>query len=102
LDVMLDLALSDELGTVFTALLLNSDEEAVGRMLVHPHSLVSLSDAGAHLTFFNDAGFGLYLIGHWARDRRALSIAQAVRRLASHPAKVFGIRNRGIIREGFA
>ena len=102
LDVMLDLALSEQLGTVFTALLLNSDEDAVGRMLNHPHSLVSLSDAGAHLTFFNDAGFGLHLIGHWARDRRAMSIAEAVRRLTSHPARVFGMRDRGLLREGFA
>jgi N-acyl-D-aspartate/D-glutamate deacylase len=102
LDVMLDLALSEELATVFTALLLNSDEEAVGRMLIHPHSLVSLSDAGAHLTFFNDAGFGLHLIGHWARDRRAMSIAEAVRRLTSHPASVLGMRDRGVLREGFA
>ena len=39
-------------------------------MLNHPNSIVSLSDAGAHLTFFNDAGFGLHLLGHWARDRR--------------------------------
>jgi N-acyl-D-amino-acid deacylase len=62
LDVMLDLALAENLQTVFTAQLLNSDEEAVGRMLNHPHSLVSLSDAGAHLTFFNDAGFGLHLM----------------------------------------
>ena len=68
LDVMLDVALRDELRTVFTAQLLNADEEAVGRMLNHPHSIVSLSDAGAHLTFFNDAGFGLHLMGHWARD----------------------------------
>ena len=61
LDVMLDLALSEDLKTVFTATLLNSDEAAVARMINHPDSLVSLSDAGAHLTFFNDAAFGLHL-----------------------------------------
>src|SRR6185436_4207039 len=63
LDFMLDLALEEDLDTVFNALLLNSDEQAVARMLRHPCSLVSLSDAGAHLTFFNDAGFGLHLLG---------------------------------------
>ena len=73
LDLMLDLALDEDLDTVFSALLLNSDEAAVGRMLKHPASLVSLSDAGAHLTFFNDAGFGLHLLGHWVRERRACS-----------------------------
>ena len=102
LDVMLDLALAEKLRTVFTAQLLNSDEEAVGRMLNHPHSLVSLSDAGAHLTFFNDAGFGLHLMGHWARELGAMPLAEAVRRLTSQPAQLFGMRGRGAIREGCA
>ena len=102
LDLMLDLALSEDLRTVFTAQLLNSDEEAVGRMLNHPHSLVSLSDAGAHLTFFNDAGFGLHLLGHWARDLGAMTMTDAVRRLTSQPAKVLGLTGRGLIRDGMA
>jgi len=102
LDVMLDLALAEDLQTVFTAQLLNSDEEAVGRMLNHRHSIVSLSDAGAHLTFFNDAGFGLHLLGHWARDRGAMTMEEAVRRLTSHPAQVLGLPGRGLIREGHA
>ena len=102
LDLMLDIAIEEDLRTVFTAMLLNSDEEAVGRMLNHPHSLVSLSDAGAHLTFFNDAGFGLHLMGHWARDRGAISLTEAVRRLTSAPAQIFGMKDRGLIREGYA
>ena len=102
LDVMLDLAVDENLETVFTAQLLNSDEEAVGRMLNHPHSIVSLSDAGAHLTFFNDAGFGLHLLGHWARDLAAMPMSEAVRRLTSQPAQIFGMRGRGAIREGYA
>ncbi|TXC65136.1 amidohydrolase family protein [Piscinibacter aquaticus] len=102
LDVMLDLALDEDLTTIFTAQLLNSDEEAVGRLLTHPHSPVSLSDAGAHLTFFNDAGFGLHLMGHWARDRGVMSLPEAVRRLTSQSAGIFGIADRGLLREGFA
>ncbi len=102
LDTMLDLALAEDLQTVFTAQLLNSDEDAVGRMLNHPNSIVSLSDAGAHLTFFNDAGFGLHLLGHWARDRAAMPMQEAVRRLTSHPAAVLGLGGRGLIREGHA
>jgi N-acyl-D-aspartate/D-glutamate deacylase len=101
LDFMLDLALEEKLETVFSALLLNSDEDAVGRMLRHPASLVSLSDAGAHLTFFNDAGFGLHLLGHWVRKRRALTLAEAARRLTSHPAGIFGIRSRGALKPGY-
>jgi N-acyl-D-aspartate/D-glutamate deacylase len=101
LDFMLDLALGENLDTVFSALLLNSDEEAVGRMLRDPNSLVSLSDAGAHLTFFNDAGFGLHLLGHWVRERGALTLADAARRLTSQPAQLFGIRARGALSPGY-
>ena len=102
LDFALDLALSEDLETVFTAQLLNSDTQAVGRLLNDPHSLVSLSDAGAHLTFFNDAGFGLHLLGHWARDIGAMSMTQAVHKLTAQPAKVLGLKSRGWIREGYA
>jgi len=102
LDFMLDLSLGEKLDTVFNAMLLNSDEAAVGEMLRHPASLVSLSDAGAHLTFFNDAGFGLHLLGHWVRERGALSLEDAVRRLTSVPAQLFGIRGRGALKPGYA
>ena len=102
LDLMLDLALEEGLDTVFNAMLLNSDEAAVGEMLRHPASLVSLSDAGAHLTFFNDAAFGLHLLGHWVRERGALSLPQAVHRLTGAPAQLYGIRGRGALRPGYA
>ena len=102
LDAMLDLALAEDLDTEFSALLLNSDERAVGELLRHPHALVSLSDAGAHLTLFNDAGFGLHLLGHWVRERGVLKLEDAVRKLTSQPATVFGIPERGELKAGYA
>jgi N-acyl-D-aspartate/D-glutamate deacylase len=101
LSFMLDLALAEDLDTVFTALLLNSDEDAVAQMLRHPSSLVSLSDAGAHLTFFNDAGFGLHLLGHWVRERKALTLAEAARKLTGDVAALFGIEERGVLEVGY-
>jgi len=44
-------------------------------------------DAGAHLTFFNDSGFGLHLLGHWSRELGVLSLPEAAWRLT-------GIRRR--------
>lgn len=102
LDVMLDIALAENLETIFTAVLLNSDETAVGSMLVHPAASVALSDAGAHLTFFCDAGFGLRLLGFWARDLGKMSMAQAVNELTGKPASIFRIPERGLIRDGYA
>ena len=97
LDFMLDLALSENLDTLFTATLLNSDENAVGKLLRDDNAIISLSDAGAHLTFLCDAGFGLHVLGHWVREQRQLSLAEAVRKLTSEPAQLFGIRDRGRI-----
>ena len=77
MDFILDLALSEDLDTMFTATLLNSDEEAVGRMMQDENAIVSLSDAGAHLTFLCDAGFGLHVLGHWARDRKGRKLSAA-------------------------
>ena len=102
LDVMLGLALAEDLQTVFTAQLMNSDTDAVGRILNHPHSIISLSDAGAHFTFFNDAGFGLHLLGHWVRGMKVMSLPEAIRRLTSQPVSIFGITDRGMVKEGMA
>jgi len=84
------------------AQLLHNDEKAVGRILADPNTHISLSDAGAHLTFFCDAGFGLHLMGHWSRDLGVLDLPQAVHRLTGQPAKLFGIQDRGLLREGLA
>jgi len=99
-DFILDLALSENLDTMFTATLLNSDEEAVGRMMRDENAIVSLSDAGAHLTFLCDAGFGLHVLGHWVRDRGLMPVEQAVRKLTAEAAELFGIRQRGTIAVG--
>ncbi len=102
LDWLLDFSLSENLDTVYTALLLNSDEAAVGRMLRDPNATISLSDAGAHLTFFCDAGYGLHLLGHWVRERRVLTLEEAVWQLSGRPAEIFGIADRGRIAPGLA
>jgi N-acyl-D-amino-acid deacylase len=99
-DFILDLALSENLDTMFTATLLNSDEEAVGRMMRDENAIVSLSDAGAHLTFLCDAGFGLHVLGHWVRERKLMPVEQAVRKLSGQQADIFGFADRGYLRPG--
>jgi N-acyl-D-amino-acid deacylase len=102
LDWLLDFSLAEDLDTLFIATLLNNDEEAVGRMLRDPYASIALSDAGAHLTFFCDAGFGLHLLGHWVRERGVLTLEEAVWQLSGRPAEIFGIQDRGRIAPGLA
>jgi N-acyl-D-aspartate/D-glutamate deacylase len=102
LDCILDMALSEDLGTLFVAQLLHNDDKEVGKILADPDIHISLSDAGAHLTFFCDAGFGLHLLGHWSRDLGVLDLPQAVHRLTGQPARLFGIQDRGLVKVGQA
>jgi N-acyl-D-aspartate/D-glutamate deacylase len=101
-DWLLDFALSEDLDTLFVAELLNSDPDAVGRLINEDSAHVSLSDAGAHLTFLCDADFGLNLLGHWSRERGALPLEKAVWKLTGHPARLFGLADRGVLRAGAA
>ena len=100
LDRFLDLGLSERLETVFSSLLLNSDEDAVARLLADPHSTIALSDAGAHLTFFCDAGFGLHLYGHWVRERALMPLEAAVHQLTARQAAIYRIPDRGRLAVG--
>src|SRR6185295_1473062 len=42
------------------------------------------------------------VLGYYVRDQRVLTLEEAVRKMASLPAQILGLRDRGQIREGFA
>jgi N-acyl-D-aspartate/D-glutamate deacylase len=94
-DVFLDLGLDGELDAMFDCKLFNTDESEVRKLLRHPNAAVALSDAGAHLSFLCDAGFGLHLFGHWARERGDLTLPEAVKRVTSDVATAYRIQDRG-------
>jgi N-acyl-D-aspartate/D-glutamate deacylase len=99
-DTFLDFGLDGELDAMFDCRLFNIDETEVKRLLRHPHAAVALSDAGAHLSFLCDAGFGLHLFGHWARERGDLTLEQAVRAVTSAVADAYRIPDRGRLQAG--
>ena len=100
LDFMLDLALEENLETAFIGRFLNYGDDGVARLLKHKAGVIALSDAGAHLIYFCDAGFGLHFLAHWVRARGDFDLAEGVRRLTSHPADLYGIPDRGRIAVG--
>ena len=99
-DTFFDLALDENLDTMFSAKLLNVNEPEVEKLLRHEAGIISLSDAGAHLSYLCDAGYGLNLYGHWVRERNTFSLEEAIRQLTSIPANLYGIQNRGRIEVG--
>src|SRR5579872_68182 len=100
LDVFFDLALDENLKTMYSAHVLNYDDDAVEQLLKNDVSVIALSDAGAHLTFLCDAGYGLHMLGHWVRERKSFTLEDAIRRITSWPADIYGIRDRGRIAVG--
>jgi hypothetical protein len=96
LDFVFDLPLDTRL----VAKLYQNDDAGVAPLLRHPAGVVALSDAGAHLIYFCDAGFGLHFLAHWVRETGTFSLAEGVRRLTSDPARRYRIPRRGSIEPG--
>jgi N-acyl-D-aspartate/D-glutamate deacylase len=99
-DWFLDFGLDDELDAMVDCKLFNTDEDALRDLIRHRHAQVTLSDAGAHLSFLCDAGFGLHLFGHWVRERKDLTLEQAVQAVTSRPADLYRIKDRGRLKVG--
>ena len=96
LDYVLDLPLDTQL----VAKLYQNDDAGVAPLLKHPAGVVALSDAGAHLIYFCDAGFGLHFLAHWVRETGTFSLEEGVRRLTSDPARRYRIPRRGSLEPG--
>jgi N-acyl-D-aspartate/D-glutamate deacylase len=100
-DLLLDLPLADGMATRFRIVLDNDGDDEVGDLLADKRTLLGLSDAGAHASQLCDACYSTHLLGHWVRERKALSLEDAVWRLTGHPHVAFRVPERGLVQEGF-
>jgi N-acyl-D-amino-acid deacylase len=64
--------------------------------------MLGLSDGGAHVDLFCDAGYCTELLGKWVRENQRLSLERAVQRITSEPADFFGLKDRGRLQLGNA
>ena len=62
--------------------------------------LIGASDAGAHLDFLATFNYSTYLLAA-ARDRNLLSLESAVQKLTDVPARLYGLKDRGRIEDGW-
>jgi N-acyl-D-aspartate/D-glutamate deacylase len=99
-DLALDLALANDLQARFRMAVMNFDEKEVAELITDPHTVIALSDAGAHASQLCDACYATYLLGHWVRERKTFTVEQAVHNLTQRPAEMFGITDRGLLAEG--
>src|SRR5262249_56876203 len=85
---------------LFSFPFLNQSLAAVDEMLHHPSVMLGLGDSGAHVGQIMDASLPTFFLSHWVRDRGVFGLEDGIRRLTSDTAGVFGITDRGVIREG--
>ena len=80
------------------------DLSLVEKMLKHPYTISGLGDAGAHCGAISDASFPTTLVQHWSRDRsrgNKLPLEKVIKMQTSETANLLGIKDRGIIEEGY-
>ncbi|HUP74226.1 MAG TPA: amidohydrolase family protein [Acidimicrobiales bacterium] len=100
LDAVLDLALDEDLATVFRIDRQQGPAhvEFRKRMAQHPLLMAGASDAGAHLQTFCGADYPTRVLKDLVPD--PLTLEQAVYKLTGQPAAMLGLSDRGVIREG--
>jgi N-acyl-D-aspartate/D-glutamate deacylase len=100
IDCLCDLTIEENLDTEWLHGENNVDEEAVGKILTYPNAIIGLSDGGAHVQFQSGFGFSTRLLSEWVREKKVMSLEQAVRRLTFESASTFGLYDRGMLRPG--
>jgi len=102
-DAMLDIAVRDRLQTEFQLKgVIHANPDEVIKILDHPLIHIGASDAGAHISQFCGAGDTSDLMERFVRKLGMMSLERAVQRLTGDLAEVWGIADRGKIREGYA
>jgi N-acyl-D-aspartate/D-glutamate deacylase len=61
---------------------------------------IGLGDSGAHVGLIMDASLPTWFLLHWVRDRQKYTLTDAIRRMTSDTADLFGVTDRGVLRAG--
>jgi len=102
-DTMLDVVVADGLRTGLRPPIPESeaDWELRAEVWQDPRTVVGGSDAGAHLDVMCGAVYSTALLGEGVRKRGLLSWEEAVHQLTDVPARLYGLRHRGRLAEGW-
>jgi N-acyl-D-aspartate/D-glutamate deacylase len=103
-DTLVDIVIADDLRTVLWPLPSDSDPESWkmrAEAWDHPLVMIGGSDAGAHLDRMCGAPYPTKFLGDCLRGRRLVPMERCVQLMTQVPAELFGLRERGLVREGY-
>ncbi len=102
-DVFADWVLENDLAPGVVAMgVSNSDVEGVAKMICDDRTLISASDAGAHVQMMCAAGDTTLLLTRHVRERGDLTLEKAIHELTGRQSECLGFNDRGILAEGYA
>lgn len=103
-ETLMDIVLADDLRTDLWPLPSDDDPESWQLRLAiwrDPRALIGGSDAGAHLDRMCGARYPTEFLGRVVREMKLLSLEEAVHLMTDAPARLFGLRQRGRVAQGW-
>src|SRR3984893_10008332 len=101
-DTMLEIAIADELRTVFDAPPPHTRLDLLKEIVNYPYTIPGLSDGGAHTKCFCGWRHPTEFLASFSRDNAMLCLEEAHWKLSAWPALCAGLADRGVLREGYA
>ncbi len=99
-DVMLDMAVEEDLETEFFAAPPNGKIEHLKEIVDDPYVLFGVSDGGAHTKFLTAGRYPTETLCKIVREHKMISLEEAHWRLSALPAQVAGFEGRGVLQKG--
>jgi N-acyl-D-aspartate/D-glutamate deacylase len=100
---LIDLSLENDLDVAFlNASAGHQSTDRIGPMLANPLVHIGASDGGAHLASFSTYGDTGYLFSEFVRKAGAMTMEQAVAKITGETADIWGLKERGRLKEGLA
>jgi N-acyl-D-aspartate/D-glutamate deacylase len=102
-DTLIDIVLNDDLRTILWPMPQDRDPaswELRRQVWDDPRAMIGGSDAGAHLDRMCGAPYPTRFLGDCLRGRKLVSAERCIQLMTEAPAKLFGLRDRGVITPG--
>jgi N-acyl-D-aspartate/D-glutamate deacylase len=104
LDALCDIVIKDELQTVLRPRASGDDDESWALrpdIWRDPRVVLGGSDAGAHLDMMTSFSYFTTMLGESVREHQRMPIEEAVHLLVDVPSRLYGLKGRGRIAEGW-
>jgi len=101
-DVILDLVVEEKRGTI--AILFSMDEEDIQRIMKNPLTMIGtdgIPGFGTGKVHPRLTGTFPRILGRYVREEGILGLEEAIRKMTSFPARTFGVKQKGLLMEGF-